>query len=377
MCSATASAQSADIDFFGTLSQGYINTNHNNYFGNSTRGSFDFREIGVGSAVRFTDDLRVSGLLLSRKAGTTADGKIEVDHLFFEYSPIKTQDATYGMRVGRLKIPFGFYNESRDIAESRPSILLPQSIYYDNIRAAMINADGVQAFGEYWNDGAYYKASLSYMKDPGGNDPQNQSYYFGTPQKGTLEVHTSVGAKLEYSTGKTDLAVFVSDFSQEYKAAPGDFLTSGHIDGTVEMWLSARHSFEHFILTSELFTAQARLYGFGQYFPNTTLYPFGMYAQAEWLTSEKLQFFTRYDFAASSSHDFNGKELSAMTGKPTSAFYAKDITVGGRYHFTPSTSLRAEMHFVNGTSTLPATDNLNSPVSPSYNIFALQLSHSF
>jgi hypothetical protein len=376
--SATSPAQSAEIDFFGTLSQGYIKTNSNNYFGDSTKGSFDFREIGVGSAVRFSDDLRASGLLLSRKAGTTADGKVEVDHLFVEYAPIKTQNETYGIRVGRQKIPFGFYNESRDIAESRPSILLPQSIYFDNARSFLTNADGMQLYNEHWSDGAYIKTMISVMTPNGANNPQTEAYYFSSPQKGKLNARVATGLRVEYITSKSDYAVYIANSDLRYAAGSNDYLNNGRINTDIVMWLSAKHTLQNVILTSELFTVRSKLTGFGTYLPDFTVYPFGMYAQAEWLASEKWQFFTRYDFSASDSHDLKGNEWSAKTGKPATSFFSKDFTVGGRYHFTPNTSLRAEMHFVKGTNWLPATDNsVSSAISPSYNIFALQLSHSF
>ena len=54
----------------------------------------------------------------------------------------------FGIRVGRLKNPFGFYNDTRDVAFTRPGILLPQSIYFDRTRNLGLSGDSVQIYGE-------------------------------------------------------------------------------------------------------------------------------------------------------------------------------------------------------------------------------------
>lgn len=372
----SSSAIASDIDIYGTLAQGYIRTNTNNYFGDSTRGSFDFREIGVGAGLKVTDDLRASGLLMSRKAGSTADGKIDVDYLMADYAAIKTEDATYGIKIGRQKIPFGFYNETRDIAETRPSVLLPQSIYFDNARQYLINADGVQLYRDKWSDGSYLKTQLSFMRTNGANNAETKTFFFGFQPLGDFQSRFAKALRVEYTYDGTELAATISRNSIAYIPGAGDFLASGYIDMD-SMWLSARHTFKKIILTTELFSTRSRYRDFGPYFPNTTNYPLGTYVQGEWLASDKWQFYSRYDLSFANSHDMNGSKLSAASGKPTTAFYAKDIMVGGRYRFTATTSLAAEIHFVHGTLWLPVSDNLTNPINPNYNIFAMQLSHSF
>ena len=365
-----------DIDVYGTLAQGYIHTDQNNYFGDSTRGSFDFRELGIGASAQLSENLRVSGLLMSRKAGSTANGKISVDYLVADYAAYKDSSNTVGIKVGRQKIPFGFYNETRDIAETRPSVLLPQSIYFDNARQFLINADGAQIYGEHWSNGSYTKVSLNFMKTNGVNNVETETYFLGFDAPGYVTGHLAKGLKIEYSNGDTELSAWLADEPIEYVQGQYDFLGSGkvHVNSAV---LSARHTFNQFVLTSEVFTAKTSYSGFGQYYPDFSVYPLGAYIQGEWIASDKWQFYTRYDASYTDSHDMNGSALAHKTGKPATAFFAKDSMVGARYRFTPTTSLSAELHSVHGTVWLPVSDNKNNSVSPDYNIFAMQLSHSF
>ena len=51
-----------------------------------------------------------------------------------------------------MKTPLGLYNDTRDVAFTRPSILLPQSIYFDRTRKLALAADGVHLYGEYRSD---------------------------------------------------------------------------------------------------------------------------------------------------------------------------------------------------------------------------------
>lgn len=143
----------------GFLSQGYIKTTDtkNDVFGDSSsgKGSFDFREIGVNASHRPLTNLQLSGQLLSRQAGEDSKGGIRIDYGFVDYTAYATESKEFGVRLGRTKNPFGFYNDTRDVPFTRPSILLPQSIYFDRVRNIGLASDGVQLYGESradWGD---------------------------------------------------------------------------------------------------------------------------------------------------------------------------------------------------------------------------------
>jgi hypothetical protein len=60
------------------------------------------------------------------------------------------------MRVGRIKTAYGLYNTTRDVPFTRPSIVLPQSIYFERTRNLTVSADGVprcyvERYGERWD----------------------------------------------------------------------------------------------------------------------------------------------------------------------------------------------------------------------------------
>ena len=117
----------------GFLSQGYfLTSNHNNLFGDSTHGgSLGFTEIGVNVSWVPRPDVQLAIQGLSRRAGGAAEGEPELDFALLDYAAVETADRRLGARVGRVRLPFGLYNDARDVPFTRPSILLPQSIYFN------------------------------------------------------------------------------------------------------------------------------------------------------------------------------------------------------------------------------------------------------
>lgn len=65
-----------------------------------------------------------------------------------DYAPVETADRRLGVRVGRVRLRLGLYNDTRDVAFTRPSILLPQSIYFDRTRELQISGDGILFYAE-------------------------------------------------------------------------------------------------------------------------------------------------------------------------------------------------------------------------------------
>ncbi|MBA3493883.1 MAG: hypothetical protein H0T87_07170, partial [Gammaproteobacteria bacterium] len=116
----------------GFLSQGYILTTNNNFFGSSERGgSLDFTEIGVNASWTPLPRLQFAAQGLFRRAGAGHDSDFELDFGLMDYAVVSTADRQLGFRLGRIKNPLGLYNDTRDVAFTRPSILLPESIYLD------------------------------------------------------------------------------------------------------------------------------------------------------------------------------------------------------------------------------------------------------
>jgi len=131
------------IQVHGFVSQGFIKTNANNYLAESTRGSFEFTEVGLNFSKELTDRLRVGVQLFARRLGPLDGFDANFDWFYLDY---RWAD-WLGIRAGRVKLPFGLYNEINDIDSARVPILLPQSIYPTANRDFLLAQTGGEIYG--------------------------------------------------------------------------------------------------------------------------------------------------------------------------------------------------------------------------------------
>ena len=146
-------------DVHGTFSQGFIYSTGNNFIEDSKDGTFDFREFGLNATTFIGERVTVGGQVFGRKYGAIGDDEIFLDWLSVTYS---VNDAL-GLRVGKLKMPYGLYGETRDIDFLRTQILLPQGVYVESYRGSVNAMWGAQAFGNlYLKDFGSIDYSLQY-----------------------------------------------------------------------------------------------------------------------------------------------------------------------------------------------------------------------
>jgi hypothetical protein len=134
-------AQSVEIH--GFVSQGGILTTDNNYLVRSKRGSVEFSEMGLNFTTRLGDKLRLGMQLFSSKLGATGNFNVKADWFYLDYH---WRD-WLGLRAGRVKLPFGLYNDTSDIDAARVPVLLPQSIYPLADRDFLLAQTGLELYG--------------------------------------------------------------------------------------------------------------------------------------------------------------------------------------------------------------------------------------
>lgn len=132
------------VNIHGFASQGFIMSEQYNYLThNSKDGSFEYNEAGINFSKSLTDKLLFGIQLFSRDLGDVANNKVTIDWAYGDY---RLKD-WFGIRAGRIKLPIGLYNETRDIDMLRTSIVMPQSCYSDLLRDTSIAANGVGIYG--------------------------------------------------------------------------------------------------------------------------------------------------------------------------------------------------------------------------------------
>jgi hypothetical protein len=132
------------IEIHGFASQGFILTTSNDYIAaDTTRGSFQLSEAGINFTAQLTDKLRLGLQLFAQNFGLVGNYDITADWFYLDY---RWRD-WFGVRAGRLKVPFGLYNEVNDIDSARVPVLLPQSFYPLQARSFLFAQTGIELYG--------------------------------------------------------------------------------------------------------------------------------------------------------------------------------------------------------------------------------------
>ncbi len=132
-----------DVQFGGFVSQGYlINSGNNDYLGDTSEGTFDFREYALNASWS-SGKFRVGAQGFGQKLGEYGDDRITLDWAIVDYQA--TQG--FGVRAGRVKMPRGLYNEALDVDSVRPFVLLPQSVYDARLRDFNAAFNGGMVYG--------------------------------------------------------------------------------------------------------------------------------------------------------------------------------------------------------------------------------------
>jgi hypothetical protein len=366
----------------GFLSQGYFKTSTNNIFGNSDEsGTLDFTELGINASWTPLPRLQLSTQLISRRAGEAADGEIELDFGLADYSFLDTAESRFGVRLGRVRVPLGLYNDTRDVAFTRPSILLPQSIYPDATRTLSLSADGAMFYGEYRSSWGNFTLELGPFL-PRVTDAETEFALLFDDFPGDLEPRLSYFSRLVYelAQGRLRLALSGGHVETGYnpRFSPPNDLQAG-IDRFQPVYVSAQYNSEHWSLTSEYARRAIGDEGFSPDF-DADIVGESYYFQGIYRLNAQWETVLRYDVLFNNVDDRDGTTFKAKTQNtvPAHTQFAKDWTVGLRYNITPSLMVAAEYHRVYGTGWLSFLDNPDdSRLEKQWDLFALLASFQF
>ncbi len=359
------------FQYQGFIGQGYIKTDTNNFYGNSASGSLDFHEIGINASIRPLSNLQLAGQLMSRRAGETDDGDIRVDYALADLNAISNTVSQAGLRLGRVKIPFGLYNETRDVPFTRPSIFLPQSIYFDRTRQLALSADG----GQIYMDRLIDDNLLSFQLGIGQLQTGGLEYaVFGLDAPGRLDSEVSYAARLLFD-GQDGLTVALTYGIADLQYKPGSPDPFGAGDMRFKpLVLSIQYDAGDWELTSEMATRSTRLSGITP--TETRFIGESYYLQGIYRFNPAWQGLMRYDVLYTDRNDKDGSAYAAATGGPAYSRFAKDWTVGLRWLPHRQWMVSGEFHHVDGTAWLAVPDN-PQPTERIWNMFSAEVSYRF
>jgi hypothetical protein len=380
-CFSAAAAESSDtLQFHAFAALNPISTSANNFFGDTDNDiSFEFWELGINASWRPRPELLLSAQLTARRAGEEDDGSPRLDYGLISYTFLNSNTARSGIRLGRVLNPLGLYNETRDVAFTRNSILLPQSIYFDRTRDIALSGDGFQLFSNHTT-----RLGDFYLQFNGGlprtdDDGRTRRAVLGTNAFGDFEPEPSFLGRLLYEVdgGRLRFAISGGSVKLDYEAnGPADPTPNGQFDFR-PLFLSVQHNAEKYTITSEFGPRTIKTKGFGG--PDQTTTGESFYIEGLYRFSPRWEAFLRYDTLFVDRNDRQGNTFAARDplNRPHYTRFAKDLTAGITWRLNRSALIRAEYHYVDGTAWLPLADNIDNPLERYWSIFALQFALRF
>lgn len=367
-----------EVEFHGFLTQGFFHSSDNNIFGQSDDGiTPGLTEIGLNGSYQPLDRLRITAQGLYRRNGDVDRGSVNLDYGLVDIALLNYESGRVGMRVGRIKTPFGLYNETRDVSFTHPTILLPQGIYFERSRSLLVSSDGGSLYGEQRT--LYGDFSIKFnVGVPLGNNREIRSSILGPNAKGEFQSKPAVAAQLNYEIngGEYIFAVSYGNIDLEYQPVAGETLLNGeaYIQSLV---FSAQYNSEKFSLTGEFDHRWNEISDFGSSRADSKSITETWYIQGGYQILPQLQANVRYDVIYNDIDDKNGQRFAEF-GLPNHIAYANDWMFGLRWDPAVSWMLRAEYHRVHGTAWLPVADNpIISSLVQDWDLYGLQLSFRF
>ena len=378
--SVLAADPGSELQVHGFATQGYVNTTDNRFFGDSEDGSFEFTELGINASYKATPSVLLSGQLLSRNAGDMYDGSPTVDYALVDWNIANTEEYAYGIMLGRIKNTLGLYNDTRDVAFTRPSIFLPQQIYFDTVRNLLLSADGAHLYGRFYTDLGSVALNLGAGSNP--VDQNVETSYLGADFPGGMDSDgVSFIARAEYEThdGAWRMALSGAKATLAFDSRYPSIIGSGEID--LLYWVaSLQYNAERWALTAEYMEEPVDFDGFGDPVDDRDSTVQGYYLQGSYLIRNDLEWIIRYSEGFADKDDRSGRKMSANSGgwAPPHTFYQKDWVLGLRWDVTPNFMLRAEYQWSDGTWTLSRRENpVPGDTEKNWEMFSLLGSYRF
>ncbi len=366
-----------DFQIHGFASQGYFLTTANNIYGQSSkhRGTLGLTETGINVSFRPLDNIRVAAQGIYRHAGDVSE-EAGIDFALIDWTIIDSYSLRMGLRLGRIKNPFGFYNETRDVAFTRPSITLP-GINYERSRNLLLSTDGAQIYVDKTLNIGYFSFQLN-AGELGDDLDELEIAILTFDAPGHLENMPSYITKIGYESisGATRLAFSYANADMEYKPSGlGDFFDNGDLDFE-QFILSAQQRFGDITLTGEYLRQENTFKNFGPFYPDASPVTESYYLQGDYYFTNRVKGYARYDALFLDKDNRNGR--TSVPNSLRSAAFTKDYMLGLEWSPSSQWMIQAEYHRLNGTAILSFADNPDRLATKKHwSLFALQVSYRF
>jgi hypothetical protein len=372
----TFNLHAEDLKIHGFVAQGIIQAQDSNFVQEDGEVSLKLTEVGVNASYKINNQLRVAGQGVYLNGGNRYPEGLRVDYLFIEWQLLSNQDWQLKLQLGRNKNYHWLYSSTRDVPHTRPSIILPQSMYFDAFRDFALGVDGVVVVANTQNSWGEWDVNFSYGSIPVSK--KQKSNLLGINAVGELDhdkdIQASVYWRPKMSQWQIGMSLLDVDFS--YQAGNSDIFYDG-VNKTKRFNLHFLYQGENWEFASELVRENPVLQGL--FAPSYQLKTSsdGGYVQGRYFLNSEITLMTRLDIYDRDRHDRSGKKLELMSAGTIPRYFAymDQLTFGVTWKLAKNMQIQSEYHKVKGTGHLAPylIPNTQANDSKYWDMWAIQL----
>ncbi|MBE0501472.1 MAG: hypothetical protein IBX47_08520 [Desulfuromonadales bacterium] len=386
-----------ELQINGFISQGYLKSSYNNWLAvDSVDGTLQINEVGITLTAPVTQRLRVGMQLLSRDLGDEGNNEVRLDWAFGDY---RISDS-FGLRLGKVKMPIGLYNEGRDSDFLRNMAFLPQSVYDETRRNLLVASQGLQIYGNiplsaagdldyaahygqihFPEDSPTLDAFLGFANMGAGWNPLAPAPNPSPWNRISADNEYVYGGQLRYNTPLDGLRLAGSFFEGKADFSLNDSngtTPAGNLRVKIhQMYVaSLEYATPWFTLSSEYVQYKQPAWLNGTEFPSgTSVGMYGMLA-IPFPGQENVCVVGMYDVYYSDEEDKSGTRQALIMGGAAYDYYRKDVGAGVRWDLNDFWLIKAEYHKVIGAALLTQYFNANMAVK-NWDYYAVKTSFNF
>lgn len=384
------SAMAVDYQVHGYAAQGFVFSTDNNFFGTSTEGSFDYYEAGLNAELQLRPNLLLAAQGAIRDAGVTDTGRVRLDYALMDYrflpdySPVAGIETNVGVRIGKVKNPVGFFNETRDVIFTRPSILLP-TVYGDNQnqRNLIFTAPGLQLYDTLDIGNHEFSLTGTASSNRGVTKAEDRLLItLSVPY--SLRIEDSWNAQLMDSIDggrwQWGISVFYGRFilTATVPTVPPEALY-GSIGAGLDVF-SARYNGENLSVTAEyaINPNKDSITLGGAPLQNLSVIGDTGYLQADYRLTSQWGLMARLDAAFRDRSDRSGHAYAlANPGADPFSRYAYDFTVGMHWRYGEHWGAWGEYHLIDGTENVQPLQSPGRALAAHWSMLMLMAGYTF
>jgi hypothetical protein len=381
LCPSHGFAQENKWQWHGFIAQGVIDVNGSDFVNDDEKLSFELTEIGMNTAYQINDDFRfaVQGVYLD--GGNRYPDGARIDYLLIDWTIYSSAMWRANLFLGRFKNNHWLYSSTRDVPFTRPSVILPQSIYFDGFRDIAEGGEGTaikishnhEKFGDFDFNASYGTSEISQAQ----TKLVLSEFAFGEVKQ-EFDLQVSLYWQPIFSSWRFGLSLLDSDFLYRSSAMEN---FSDAIFSFQFYTINAQYEGEKWQFSSEIFQGSFALDGFYSNDFTNQNFQQGAYIQAQYRMDSSVELMARYETFYGNKDDKNGEKLFQMSFGtiPDYFAYQHDLTLGASYRIMPHLEVKLEHHWVEGTGRLTpvVVPNIQLNNNKNWQISAVQFTYWF